>query len=81
MSSSTYWVVRTFKIQEVLGIFELSNDVMLSNNLIRAISMQLESESETVDGTVWFPEAITKIDFETYQAFGFKQYSTCPSGT
>ena len=76
MASSTYWVVRTFKIHEVLGIFELGYDVMLSNKAIRAISMQLESESETVDGSVWFPEAITKTEFETYQAFGFKQYTT-----
>ena len=81
--SSKYYAVRNFNGKEIVGIFEIddgevlgrgSGGDILSYNVLRAIAIGLEQSGE-FKGTVWFPDAISKTDFETYKAFGFKQYT------
>ena len=78
-SSNNYYLVKTFSQHEVLGIFKVSDRDLLGSGtvrvgVIRNISAELQLKEAKV--CVWYFDGITKVDFETYQAFGFTQYNT-----
>jgi len=56
--NKNYWLIRTFTGREILGIvWTVSNHPGLSPEIVRA----------------WFFDEISQAEFETYQAFDFKE--------
>ena len=70
-----YWLIRTFKGREILGmVWTVSNHPGLSAEIVKYINTEIgNTKVDMWLGTTWFFDEISQAEFETYQAFDFKE--------
>lgn len=63
-----FWLIKTNGDHEVIGIAKLSWPYpSIKDGVFRVIA-------EDIGHSEWWLDEITRTEFETYQAFGFKEY-------